>query len=181
MLYEFWEWGSMAKCKYCGKQLETKAAYVVKKFSENLKTKYSKTYFCTEIEYVKWINKNSYRDSINKVLEYLIGDKIPYSLFRKEITDLYDLEDGKVLNDYLVEQKDYLNYILSNKSFVSIYAKCKYLIAVIKNKATNYNSNQKQDTNVNLTSVITDMNVININNYKDTKKRRNLAEIEDNL
>lgn len=170
----------MAVCKYCNKKISTKDAYVEKKHAKT-STKVYSYYYCDKSEYYKYINRTSYRNQINDTLKYLIGCNISYNLFQKELGNEYKLNDGKNLCDYLVEQRDKLDILLQSKDFNTLYAKSKYLISVIKNNLANYISNTKQDITVNLTSVITDMETVNTNTYKNNNKRRSLAEIEDNL
>lgn len=171
----------MATCKYCGKSIDATEAFKVDVPTKSKTLKSRRVFYCSKAEYQKQINKESYRDSINKTLKYLIGDGISYAVFNKEISNLYTLNDGKTLNDYLIENKTYLDSVLQSKSFSNLYFKSKYLISIIKNNICKYKSTETQSVDIELVSVITDMDTLNINKFKDTKKRRSLADIEDNL
>ena len=124
-----------AKCKICGRQLDTNTAYkVVDKNGKN-------RYFCSQSEYeAEEARKKKAKEDKDKVYR-LICDLFGYEIQNTQLFAEWNLwnklKSNEIIYKYLVENKEYLQQIC-NKSFEGEYQKIRYFSAVLKNSLRDF-------------------------------------------
>ena len=160
------------KCRCCGKMIDREIAYKVITNKQN-------TYYCTEKEYLNKIQQSQYHtDMINKIF-VIFNCMITNTILFKEISELEMIYSSKVILNYLSANEDYLKKLLSNKSFSSQYAKIRYFTTILKNNLADYKDNTVEMDN-NIENKISEIEIVNMK-YKQKKKRRSIAEIEEEI
>ena len=125
------------KCILCGKEVDRKTAYKVKKGSKNI-------YYCNKEEYDEWVSAEKEIDNFTHSIWYLIEEvldtKETYSWkeIRGMISDLHKKYSLDQIEGYLESETDRISHILKNKSFSNNYAMTRYYIAVVKNNIDVY-------------------------------------------
>ena len=121
-----------AKCKICGRELDTNAAYkVTDKTGKN-------KYFCSasefEAEEVRKKKAAEDKDKIYRLICDIMGEKeiISTALF-KEWQVWNKVADNEKIAKYLEESKDYLSSVIARLSS-SEYARIRYLSAIIRDR-----------------------------------------------
>ena len=121
-----------AKCKICGRELDTNAAYkVTDKTGKN-------KYFCSasefEVEEVRKKKAAEDKDKIYRLICDIMGEKeiISTALF-KEWQVWNKVADNAKIAKYLEESKDYLSSVIARLSS-SEYARIRYLSAIIRDR-----------------------------------------------
>ena len=121
-----------AKCKICGIELDTKAAYKVT--DKNGKNKYfcSASEFEAEEERKKKAQED--KDKVYRLICDIMGEKeiISTALF-KEWQVWNKVADNSKIAKYLAENKDYLTSAIARLGS-SEYARIRYLSAIIRDK-----------------------------------------------
>ena len=126
---------AMAKCKICGKELDTNISYKV--IDKNGKNKY----FCSQSEFeAEEARKNKAKEDKDKVYR-LICDLFGYEIQNTQLFAEWNLwnklKSNEIIYKYLVENKEYLQQIC-NKSFEGEYQKIRYFSAVLKNSLRDF-------------------------------------------
>lgn len=114
-----------AKCKKCGKSLDTKNAFKVIIKGKN-------TYYCNEQEWNELEKEKELKKAISsKSLEILGGAY--NTVLNKEIAVWCNMRNLDVVYSCLIDNEDNINNILRRKNFDSDYGKVRYFSAIIKN------------------------------------------------
>ncbi len=121
-----------AKCKICGKQLDTNTSYKIT--DKNGKNKY----FCSQSEYeTEEARKKKAKEDKDKVYQLIcdiMGEKdIINTILWKEWTIWNKVADNEKISKYLEENKDYLSSMIGRLDS-SEFARIKYLSTIIKDK-----------------------------------------------
>lgn len=132
--------GYKAKCKYCGKSIDTKNAYKVVIGKTN-------RYFCNEEEYNITHKVQKIKDDTFALIYRIFGRKITNTILFKEINELSKIYSFEKINAYLTENKRYLSNTLQNKSFQSEYAQIRYFTAILKNSLMDFKHEKKEKIN----------------------------------
>ena len=169
-----------AKCKICGKQLNTDMAFKV----EGKPAKY----FCSESEWQAEEERKRKaaedKDRVYRLICGIIGEKeIINSALFKEWVEWNKVADNVKIMNYLEDNKDYLTTAISrieNK----LYNRIRYLSAVLKNSLGDYKPKVVNVTvQVQPKVVIEEQQVgiydINTSNYKPKETRRGLDFLEE--
>lgn len=132
--------GYKAKCKYCGKSIDTKNAYkvVVGKINR---------YFCNEEEYNIVHKAQQIKDDTFNIIYEIFGRKITNTILYKEINELSSIYSFEKIKAYLSENIEYLSNIIQKKSFQSEYAQIRYFVAILKNSLTDFKYEKKEKIN----------------------------------
>ena len=129
-----------AKCRICGKSLDTKTAYLVITLDKNKKEK--KAYYCNKEEYEADEAKKKKASEDKDRAYYLICDiigrkKIRNSALWKEWAIWNEVSTDEVIGKYLEENKEYLSNLIGRLDDVE-YNRIRYLSAILKNKLGDY-------------------------------------------
>ena len=124
-----------AKCRICGKELDTKISYKV--IDKNGKNRY----FCSQSEYeTEEARKKKAKEDKDKVYR-LICDLFGYEIQNTQLFAEWNLwnklKSNEIIYKYLVENKEYLQQIC-NKPFDSEYQRIRYFSAVLKNSLRDF-------------------------------------------
>ena len=121
-----------AKCKICGRQLDTNTAYkVVDKNGKN-------HYFCSQSEYEaeearkKKVKED--KDRVYRLICDIMGEKeIISTALYKEWTVWNKVADNEKIGKYLEENRDYLSSVIGRLNS-SEFARIRYLSTIIKDR-----------------------------------------------
>ena len=121
-----------AKCRICGKELDTKIAYKV--IDKNGKNRY----FCSQPEYeteeARKKKAKEDKDKVYRLICDIMGEKdIINTILWKEWTIWNKVADNEKISKYLEENKDYLSSMIGRLDS-SEFARIKYLSTIIKDK-----------------------------------------------
>lgn len=128
--------GYKAKCKYCGKSIDTKNAYKVIVGKTN-------RYFCNEEEYNITHEAQQTKDDTYNLIYEIFGRKVTNTILYKEVNELALVYSYKKIQAYLVQNKKYLSDFMQNKSFQSEYAQIRYFAAILKNSLADFKYEKK--------------------------------------
>ena len=124
-----------AKCRICGKELDTKIAYKV--IDKNGKNRY----FCSQSEYeaeeARKKKAKEYKDKVYRLICDLFGYEIQNTQLFAEWNLWNKLKSNEIIYKYLVENKEYLQQIC-NKPFEGEYQRIRYFSAVLKNSLRDF-------------------------------------------
>lgn len=155
------------KCKYCGRKVEKAFAYKIVSGSKN-------NYYCTRQEYVNSIQANAFLCNVkSKSLEIL--DNTTNTLLFKELKDIANVHGYEKISHYLDDNEDYLYKVIHAKTFSSEYCKIKYFTAIIRNNIGDYVIQEPEPVRQ------VEVEIVDLQKYKQKKKRRSLADIEEDL
>ena len=124
-----------AKCRICGRQLDTNTAYKV--VDKNGKNKY----YCSQDEFeAEEVRKKKAKEDKDKVYR-LICDLFGYEIQNTQLFAEWNLwnklKSNEIIYKYLVENKEYLQQIC-NKPFEGEYQRIRYFSAVLKNSLRDF-------------------------------------------
>ena len=162
-----------AKCKICGKQLDTNTSYKIT--DKNGKNKY----FCSQSEYeTEEARKKKAKEDKDKVYQLIcdiMGEKeiISTALF-KEWQVWNSVADNAKIGDYLSENKEHLASAIS-KLHSSEFAKIRYLSTIIRDKIKAYKPKPKTEQYERQIEICG----VGPINYKPRETRRGLDFLED--
>ena len=167
-----------AKCKICGKELDTSLAYKV----VGKPTKY----YCSESEYKSEEERKRKaaedKDRVYRLICDIMGEQeIINSALWKEVQVWHQVADDEKIAKYLEENKDYLTSAISrieNK----IYNRIRYLSAILKNSLGDYRPKVANEPVKMQPKVVTvDETMYDATPTTTRKRRRSLDELEDEL
>lgn len=121
-----------AKCKICGRQLDTNTAYkVVDKNGKN-------RYFCSQTEYdaeeARKKKAKEDKDKVYRLICDIMGEKeIINSILWKEWAVWNKVADNEKIGKYLEENRDYLSSVIGRLTS-SEFARIRYLSTIIKDR-----------------------------------------------
>ena len=121
-----------AKCRICGKELDTKISYKV--IDKNGKNRY----FCSQSEYeteeARKKKAKEDKDKVYRLICDIMGERdIINTILWKEWTIWNKVADNEKISKYLEENKDYLSSMIGRLDS-SEFARIKYLSTIIKDK-----------------------------------------------
>ena len=160
------------KCKICGKTLDRKTAYCIKKNDKN-------QYYCSEEEYNIWINEKEKKEEIRNCISSIsccVMSKVCWIDIENCISFLNKFYSLDQILDYIKYDAERILDILSDKDFQSNVAKVRYVIAVIQNNINDYIQSVEQAHPQELTEI--DFYIAPFK-YKPTNMRRAMIEIEE--
>lgn len=157
--------GYKAKCKYCGKSIDTNSAYKIVVGKTN-------KYYCNEEEYNIIHKAQQIKDDTYNLIYEIFGRKITNTILYKEINELSSVYLFEKIETYLSRNKEYLSNLIQNKTFQSEYAQIRYFSAILKNNLTDFKYEKKEKINKNIE--------IDMPSYKFKRKtsKKSLAEYE---
>ena len=160
--------GYKAKCKYCGKSIDTNNAYKIVVGKTN-------RYYCNEEEYNIIHKSQQIKDNTYNLIYEIFGRNITNTILYKEMNELSDIYTYAKIGAYLSENREYLSNIIQNKSFQSEYAQIRYFTAILKNNLTDFKYEKKEKINI---EVEIDMPACN---FKRKSGRKPLIEFEEEV
>ncbi len=121
-----------AKCRICGKELDTKISYKV--IDKNGKNRY----FCSQSEYeteeARKKKAKEDKDKVYRLICDIMGERdIINTILWKEWTIWNKVADNEKISKYLEKNKDYLSSMIGRLDS-SEFARIKYLSTIIKDK-----------------------------------------------
>ena len=132
--------GRKAKCKYCGKSIDTDNAFKVIVGKTN-------RYYCDENEYNIIHKTQQIKDDTFNLIYDIFGRKVTNTILYKEINELSTIYSYEKIDSYLNENKNYLTNLMQNKSFQSEYAQIRYFAAILKNNLADFHYEKKEKIN----------------------------------
>ena len=132
--------GRKAKCKYCGKNIDTDNAFKVIVGKTN-------RYYCDENEYNIIHKTQQIKDDTFNLIYDIFGRKVTNTILYKEINELSTIYSYEKIDSYLNENKNYLTNLMQNKSFQSEYAQIRYFAAILKNNLADFHYEKKEKIN----------------------------------
>lgn len=127
-----------AKCKYCGKWIDTKESIKVTDDGKN--RYYCNAWCCTKHseELIEKAKVNAEYDEIFELTKQIFGYEFTgYSLLKREINTWEKVGTREKIISYLKENKDWLSNTMS-KSFASDYHRVRYYSTIIAGKLHDY-------------------------------------------
>lgn len=157
--------GYKAKCRYCGKSIDTNNAYKIVSGKTN-------RYYCNEEEYNIIHKAQQIKDDTYNLIYEIFGRKITNTILYKEINELSSVYSFEKIEAYLSKNKEYLSNIMQNKTFQNEYAQIRYFSAILKNNLTDFKYEKNEKINKNIE--------IDMPSYKFKRKasRKSLAKYE---
>ena len=161
------------KCKICGTELDTNAAYKVT--DKNGKNKY----FCSASEFEAEEERKKKaaedKDRVYRLICDIMGEKeVLNTALWKEKIEWNKAFSDEFIAKYLEEKKDYLSSAITRLSGTE-YAKIRYISTVLKNSLRDFKP--KVDV-VERPKVVVDETIYDAPT-QSLNKRRSLAELED--
>lgn len=137
--------GYRAKCKYCGKSIDTNNAYKIVIGKTN-------RYYCNKEEYNIVYKAQQLKDDTFNLIYEIYGRKITNTILYKEINELSSVYSFEKIKAYLLRNKEYLSNLMQNKTFQNEYAQIRYFSAILKNSLTDfkYESDEKINKNIEI-------------------------------
>ena len=157
-----------AKCKYCGKSIDTKVAYKVAVGKTNRS-------FCNKEEYDIVHEAQQTKDDTYNLIFEIFGRKVTNTILYKEVNELSLVYPYEKIKAYLEQNVTYLSNLMQNKSFQSEYAQIRYFAAILKNNLTDFKYEKKEKINI---EVEIDMPVCT---FKRKSGRKALIEFEEEV
>jgi hypothetical protein len=166
-----------AKCKICGKELDTNLAYKV----ESKPPKY----FCSEVEYKAEEERKRKaaedKDRVYRLIcDIMCEQEIINSALWKEVQIWHQVADDEKIAKYLEENKDYLTSALSRVTS-SEYARIRYLSAVVKNSIKDFKPRVIEEVRVQPKVTTVDETMYDTTPITTRKRRRSLDDLEDEI
>ena len=161
-----------AKCRICGKELDTKIAYKV--IDKNGKNRY----FCSQSEYeteeARKKKAKEYKDKVYRLICDIMGEKeIISTALYKEWTVWNKVADNEKISKYLEENRDYLSSAIGRLTS-SEFARIRYLSTIIKDRIKEFVPRVKVEEPVVIETV--DEQPAMYINTKKINRRRGFAE-----
>ena len=161
-----------AKCRICGKELDTKIAYKV--IDKNGKNRY----FCSQSEYeteeARKKKAKEYKDKVYRLICDIMGEKeIISTALYKEWTVWNKVADNEKISKYLEENRDYLSSVIGRLTS-SEFARIRYLSTIIKDRIKEFVPRVKVEEPVVIETV--DEQPAMYINTKKINRRRGFAE-----
>ena len=163
-MYDWSDYMSKVKCRFCGKSIDKKIAVGV---PHNRQT----WYYCTD-HVGKKPPKELFYEELVKILPST------NTIIYKEMDEISKVHGYEKMLAYLQDNEDYLIDTMNRKSFAKDYYRCKYFCAILKNNLGDYQ--MKQSIPVIKKEVEFDMDV-GVNNYKRRETRKGMDDILANL
>ena len=166
-----------AKCKICGKVLDTSVAYkLTSKSGKN-------AYFCTQEEFEAEEERKRKaiedRDKAYAIICRIIGrETIINTVLWAEWREWSKVADDAKLGQFLTENEEYLTSMISRLTNAE-FPRIRYLSTVLKNRLGDYKLKVREEIKVQ-PKVIIDETIYEAPTHS-LNKRRSLADLEDEL
>ena len=166
-----------AKCRICGRQLDTNTSYKV--IDKNGKNRY----FCNQSEFEAEESRKKKakedKDKVYRLICDIMDEKeIINSILWKEWAVWNKVADNEKIGKYLEENRDYLSSIIGRLGS-SEFARIRYLSTIIKDKIKEFvprvEVEETPKTQVKIDEIIYESPTHSLN------RRRSLADLEDDL
>ena len=166
-----------AKCRICGKELDTKIAYKV--IDKNGKNRY----FCSQSEYeaeeARKKKAKEDKDKVYRLICDIMGEKeIISTALYKEWTVWNKVADNEKISKYLEENRDYLSSVIGRLNS-SEFARIRYLSTIIKDRIKEFvprvEEKEIPKVQVKIDETIYESPTHSLN------RRRSLADLEDDI
>ena len=160
--------GRKAKCKYCGKSIDTDNAFKVIVGKTN-------RYYCDENEYNIIHKTQQIKDDTYNLIYEIFGRKITNTILYKEVNELSGIYSFEKIEAYLSQNIEYISNLMQNKSFQNENAQIRYFAAILKNSLSDFKYEKKEKINK---EVEIDMPSCN---FKRRLNKKTLAEYEQEV
>lgn len=164
-----------AKCKYCGKWLDTKESIKVTDDGKN--RYYCNAWCCTKHseELIVKAKINAEYDEIYELTKQIFGYEFTgYSLLKREINTWERVGTRAKIIAYLTENKDWLSSVMS-KEFASDFNRVRYYSVIVAGKLHDF---KPKPVEVEKPKVVVEETIYEAP-AQSLNKRRSLAEVED--
>jgi hypothetical protein len=164
-----------AKCKYCGKWLDTKES--IKVIDDGKNRYYCNAWCCTKHseELIEKAKINAEYDEIYELTKQIFGYEFTgYSLLKREINTWEKVGTRAKIIAYLTENKDWLSQVMS-KEFASDFNRVRYYSVIVAGKLHDFKPKaiEAEKPKVAVDETIYEAPMQSLN------KRRSLADLED--
>lgn len=168
---------AMAKCRICGRKLNSKEAHLVITLDKNKKEK--RAYFCSKDEYEQDLKRKEKekadKDKVYYLICEIIGRKeIVNTVLWKEWVVWNKVASNEIIGKYLEENRRYLIGMVSKLDDVE-FNRIRYLSTILKNKLGDF----KLKKNVEEPRKVIVEETFYIPTVTNNNKRRSLADLED--
>ena len=166
-----------AKCRICGKELDTKIAHkVIDKTGKN-------RYFCSQSEYeaeeARKKKAKEYKDKVYRLICDIMGEKeIISTALYKEWTVWNKVADNEKISKYLEENRDYLSSVIGRLTS-SEFARIRYLSTIIKDRIKEFVP-RVEEKEIPKVQVKRDETIYESPTHS-LNRRRSLADLEDDI
>ena len=166
-----------AKCRICGRQLDTNTAYKV--VDKNGKNKYYCSQDEFEAEEVRKKKAKEDKDKVYRLICNIMGEKeIISTALYKEWTVWNKVADNEKISKYLEENRDYLSSVIGRLNS-SEFARIRYLSTIIKDRIKEFvprvEEKEIPKVQVKIDETIYESPTHSLN------RRRSLADLEDDI
>ena len=164
-----------AKCKYCGKWLDTKESIKVTDDGKN--RYYCNVWCCTKHskELIEKAKINAEYDQIYELTKQIFGYEFTgYSLLKREINTWEKVGTRAKIIAYLTENKDWLSNVMS-KEFTSDFNRVRYYSVIVAGKLHDF---KPKPVEVEKSKIVVEETIYDAPT-QSLNKRRSLAELED--
>ena len=164
-----------AKCKYCGKWLDTKESIKVTDDGKN--RYYCNAWCCTKHseELIVKAKINAEYDEIYELTKQIFGYEFTgYSLLKREINTWERVGTRAKIIAYLTENKDWLSSVMS-KEFASDFNRVRYYSVIVAGKLHDF---KPKPSEIERPKVVVDETIYEAPT-QSLNKRRSLAELGD--
>lgn len=166
-----------AKCRICGRQLDTNTAYKV--VDKNGKNKYYCNQDEFEAEEVRKKKAKEDKDKVYRLICNIMGEKeIISTALYKEWTVWNKVADNEKIGKYLEENRDYLSSVIGRLDS-SEFARIRYLSTIIKDRIKEFvprvEEKEIPKVQVKIDETIYESPTHSLN------RRRSLADLEDDI
>lgn len=134
----------LVTCKCHGQKIDRDTAFKVVK--ETSTGKKQTNYYCSQEIYEEIFIERERRDSIPKIVRWILGGTVSYALFKPQILRMFDQYSSEEMLNYLEHEKDRLAAYLARKDFDSDRAKVGYLLAILRSDMKTWSENKQQTT-----------------------------------
>ena len=168
---------AVAKCRICGRKLNSKEAHLVITFDKNGKEK--KAYFCSKDEYEQELKRKEKekadKDKVYYLICEIIGRKeIVNTVLWKEWVVWNKVASNEIIGRYLEENRRYLIDIVSKLGDIE-FNRIRYLSTILKNKLGDFKLKKKAEEPRKVFVEET----FYVPTVTRNNKRRSLADLED--
>ena len=165
----------MPKCLCCGRNIPKGEQFVVEKVSKNGNKR--KENYCSEKEYLALIEKSENKAKVYKMIDSLFGYKVINNALKKEMENIFNGYDPKLVFSYLESNNDYLSEVMS-KQYKNEFCKIRYFSAIISNSIKDFKDIKKEEKQSERKVETIETEVIFNTKFKSRAKRKSLNDID---
>ena len=157
-------------CFICKKKIDKTQAYKVLP-----ETGTKNKYCCSKNEFLIYKAKQKIRDDTYEMIWGIYNEHVTSSVLYTQVDVIAKDYSFAIIYRYLKENEDYLTKLFKSKSFVSEYARTKYLIAILKNVLPEM---KKKVDAENKLYVCKDVEILHANKKAKTTRRKSFSDLE---